>query len=97
MTVNDKSNELEQVSDTKNETHKLYGAPLSLYTAKARSYLIFKQIPFEEIFSSMKVYKKIIVPKTGVRFIPVVKTPEGEFLQDTSHIIDTLEQRHPHR
>ncbi|MFT4937733.1 MAG: glutathione S-transferase [Paraglaciecola sp.] len=77
--------------------HLLYGAPLSLYTGKARSYLTFKQIPFEEVFSSLSVYKKIIVPKTGVRFIPVVKTPQDEFLQDTSSIIDTLEQRHPHR
>jgi glutathione S-transferase len=80
-----------------NASYTLYGAPLSLYTSKARAYLIYKQVPYEEVFSSMKVYKNIIIPNTGLRFIPVVKTQQDEYLQDTSHIIDTLEQRHPQR
>ncbi|MDO6709090.1 glutathione S-transferase N-terminal domain-containing protein [Aliiglaciecola sp. 2_MG-2023] len=71
----------------------LYGAQMSLYTGKARAYLTYKKIPFREVFSSVKVYKSIIEPKTGVRFIPVVETPEGEFIQDTVHIIDELEKR----
>jgi glutathione S-transferase len=77
--------------------YTLYGAPMSLYTGKARAYLIFKNLPYSEVFSSLKIYKSIIVPKTGVRFVPVLKTPENEYLQDTSNIIDTLEQRHPQR
>lgn len=77
--------------------YTLYGAPMSLYTGKARAYLIFKNLPYTEVFSSLKIYKSIIVPKTGVRFVPVLKTPENEYLQDTSNIIDTLEQRHPQR
>lgn len=77
------------------KNYTLYGAPLSLYTGKVRAYLKFKKIPFEEVFSSLKVYKKIIVPQTGVRFIPVVETPAGEFLQDTAAIIDRLEQDFP--
>jgi glutathione S-transferase len=75
--------------------YTLYGAPMSLYTGKARAYLMFKNLPYIEVFSSLKVYKTIIVPKTGVRFVPVVQTPENEYLQDTAQIIDTLEQRHP--
>lgn len=78
-------------------SYTLYGAPLSLYTGKARAYLIYKQVPYEEVFSSMSVYKSIIIPNTGVRFVPVVKTEQDEYLQDTSHIIDTLEQRHSQR
>ncbi|GAB5380464.1 MAG: hypothetical protein Alis3KO_26040 [Aliiglaciecola sp.] len=79
------------------ENYKLYGAPLSLYTGKARAYLKFKQLPYEEVFSSIKVYKNIIVPNTGVRFIPVVETPNNEFIQDTTVIMETLEDRHPER
>ena len=75
--------------------YKLYGAPFSLYTGKARAYLINKRLPYEEVFSSLKVYKKIIIPHTGVRFIPIVKTPQDEYIQDTSVIIDTIEKRHP--
>lgn len=77
--------------------YTLYGAPLSLYTGKIRAYLRYKQIPFSEVFSSRAVYKHIIIPNTGVRFIPVVKTPNSEFLQDTSAIIDVLEAQFPAR
>ncbi|MFT6285249.1 MAG: glutathione S-transferase [Arenicella sp.] len=77
--------------------YTLYGAPMSLYTGKARAYLIFKGLHYTEVFSSLKVYKNIIVPNTGVRFVPVLKTPENEYLQDTAQIIDTLERRHPER
>lgn len=75
----------------------LYGAPMSLYTGKIRAYLTYKQLPFKEVFSSLRVYKHVIVPNTGVRFVPVLATPAGEYLQDTAHIIDTLEQQHPER
>ncbi|MCV6628194.1 MAG: glutathione S-transferase [Cellvibrionaceae bacterium] len=71
----------------------LYGAPASYYTGKVRAYLSYKHIPYCEQISSMGVYKKIILPKTGVGMIPVVKTPEDEYWQDSSLIIDQFEQR----
>lgn len=80
-----------------NKKYTLYGAPLSLYTGKARAYLLYKNKPFEEVFSSLKIYKEIIIPNTGVRFIPVVKTPSGEYLQDTATIIEHMEAAHPER
>jgi glutathione S-transferase len=79
------------------DQYKLYGAELSLYTGKVRAYLRFKKIPFIEIFSSRRIYRDVIEPKTGVRFIPVVETPGGEFIQDTSVIMDTLETAFPDR
>jgi len=79
------------------DQYTLYGSPASLYTGKVRAYLNYKNIPYKEVMSSLRVYKKIIIPKTGVRFIPVVATPKGEFLQDSSHIIDSLEARFPKR
>ena len=75
--------------------YKMYGADFSLYSGKVRSYLIKKNIPYEEVLSTLKVYKKFIVPRTGVRYIPVVQTPEDEVFQDTSVIIDELEKRFP--
>lgn len=72
----------------------LYGTEFSLYTGKARAYLRYKKIPYDEVLSTMGVYKKIIIPKTGVRFIPVVKTPDNEYLQDTTNIIDHIESKH---
>jgi glutathione S-transferase len=77
------------------DKYTLYGTEFSLYTGKTRAYLRYKQIPFDEVLASIKVYKKIILPKTGVRFIPVLKTPDGNYIQDTSVIIDTLESEFP--
>ena len=77
--------------------YTLFGAKISLYTGKIRSYLVYKGIDFEEITASLKVYKRVIVPNTGVRFIPVVKTPSGQYLQDSAVIIDRLELALPQR
>lgn len=77
--------------------YTLYGSRISLYTGKLRSYLTYKEIPYEEVLSSMAVYKRIILPQIGVRIIPVIKTPENEYLQDTTVIIDELESRFPDR
>ena len=74
--------------------YRLYGAELSLYSGKVRSYLRKKGLAFDEIAASLKIYKKLIVPKTGVSYIPVVETPSGEFLQDTSIIIESIEAQH---
>ena len=79
------------------DSFTLYGTEFSLYTGKARAYLRYKGIPFRERLSTVGVYKKIIVPKTGVRFIPVLESPSGEFVQDTTEIIDFLEARFPQR
>lgn len=73
----------------------LYGAEVSLYTGKARAYLRYKGIPFEERQSTRKVYREIIVPRVGRPIIPVVITPEDETLQDTTVILDALEERFP--
>ena len=75
----------------------LYGAEFSLYSGKARAYLRYKKIAFDEVLSTMAVYRKIIMPQTGVKFIPVVKTPDNRYLQDTTNIIDQLELMHPSR
>lgn len=73
----------------------MYGAEFSLYSGKVRSYLRKKGIPYIEHLSDIKTYKEFIVPRTGVRFIPVVQTPENRVIQDTTNIIDTLEKKFP--
>lgn len=77
------------------DRYKLYGVDFSLYSGKARSYLNKKGIPFDEILPTIRVYKKFIVPRTGVRYIPVLQTPDDQVFQDTTVIIDELEKRFP--
>jgi glutathione S-transferase len=76
-------------------TLRLYGAEISYFSAKVRAYLRWKGLPFEEVSANRTVYQQIIIPHIGFPVIPVVHTPEGEWLQDTTDIIDALEARHP--
>src|SRR5262249_51236634 len=86
-------------SATASETHAVshyifYAWPISLYSGKARAYLRYKAIPHVE--KPVRVWTfKTIKRKTGATVMPVVVTPEGEWLQDTSYIMDRLEERFP--
>lgn len=75
--------------------YTLWGTPHSLFTGKARSYLIKKQVPFDERMASDPRFLGEVVASVGHMVIPVVETPEGELIQDTSAIIDHCEARFP--
>lgn len=71
--------------------YTLFGAQVSYFTGKARAFLQYSGLPFEEKLATREVYQQIIVPKIGWPVIPVIVTPEGDALQDTSDIIDALD------
>jgi glutathione S-transferase len=75
--------------------YRYYAAEISYFSGKARPALRFKDIPFEEIAPTPEIFRQVILPRTGLAFIPVLETPDGEILQDTSFILDELERRHP--
>jgi glutathione S-transferase len=68
---------------------------VSPYTQKTSAYLKYKNIPHTDrapnIFELMHSTPK----RVGKAIMPTLQTPEGEWLQDSTHIIDTLEQRYP--
>ena len=71
----------------------LYGAPHSAFTAKARSYLIKQGIPFEERAFGHPRFMSDVISVTQRLMIPVLETDDGLFVQDTSDILDCLDQR----
>ena len=75
--------------------YKLYAAPLSLYSGKARGYLRWKNIPYVEVPCSVSVYEKELVPRVGYPIVPVIVTPDDKTVQDTTDIIDYLEAHEP--
>ncbi len=77
------------------QPYLFYAAEASYFSGKVRPFFRYKAIPFEEIAPTPLVYRDIIVPRTGLRFIPVVVTPDDRTLQDTSEILDELERRFP--
>ena len=78
-----------------NETYTLYGSYASYYTAKVRSYLRKKAIPFVERLPSDPVFRSQVRPASGSHRIPQLQTPTGEVLQDSITIVDFLEARFP--
>ena len=73
-------------------TYTLYGAPVSLYTGKARSYLRTQGIDFVEVAPGSERYLDHIVPIVGRWIIPCLETPDGEIVQDGADIIDHFEK-----
>jgi len=77
--------------------YKLYGTPGSLYTGKARSYLIKQGIAFENRAAGETRFRAEIVPQTGRWIIPVLEAEDGSLVQDGSEIIAHFEGKGPTR
>jgi glutathione S-transferase len=70
----------------------LYGSSLSLYTGRARSYLIKAGIPYEETLPNSQHFQANVLPRMGQRSsIPVIETEAGEVVRDGAAIIDYYE------
>jgi len=65
----------------------------SLYTGKARAYLIKQDIEYLEVVPGSQRFLKEIVPKIGRMIIPTIETPDGEIIQDSTEIIDYFEKK----
>lgn len=68
-----------------------HAADVSYFSGKVRPALPHKALWYREVAPDYKQIRE----RTGMTFIPVLMTPEGEGWQDTSTILDRLEERHP--
>jgi len=69
----------------------LYGWHLSYFAGKARCYLHYKGIPFVDRDVDLFTLTQRIKRKTGEVVMPVLRTPQNEWIQDSSEIIDRME------
>lgn len=76
-------------------TYTLWGGALSLYTGKVRSYLIKAGIPYREYYTVHPEYRERVLPIVRLGVAPILETPDGQTIQDTTDIIECLEERHP--
>jgi glutathione S-transferase len=72
----------------------LYAMTHSLYSGRARSYLIKHQIPFQELSTGHESFKAEVLPKGKLPTIPTLVTPEGEVIRDGAAIIEHFEAAH---
>ena len=77
--------------------YTLYGWHLSYFTGKVRSYLLHKGIAFIDQQVNLFTLMWTIKRQTGAVVMPVLRTPQGAWVQDSSVIIDQLEAAHPQR
>ena len=70
---------------------RLYAMTHSLYSGRARSYLIKQGISFEELSTGHESFKADVLPKGKLPTIPTLVTPEGEVIRDGAAIIEHFE------
>ena len=68
--------------------YTLYGWHLSYFTGKVLCYLRYKQAPFVLQPVNLYTLTQRIKRETGAVVMPVMLTPQGEWIQDSSVIID---------
>ena len=80
--------------DEKTMTYKIFGAELSPYSIKVRSYFRYKGIPHEwtpRNADNMEEFQRF----ARLPLVPMVVMPEETGLQDSTPIIDEMETRFP--
>lgn len=73
----------------------LYASPSSYYSAKVRAYLNWKSLDFDEVQATPDIMQTVIIPAIGRPIIPVLRLPDGTFVQDTFDIIQNVEGQFP--
>ncbi len=73
------------------DLHRLYALSHSLYSGRARAYLIKQRIAFQERSTGHESFKAEVLPKAKLATIPTLVTPAGEVIRDGAAIIEHFE------
>ena len=76
------------------DRYRIFGAELSPYSVKVRSYFRYKQIPHEWISRSAATQEEF-QKYAKLPLIPLVVTPDGQGMQDSTPIIEAIEAKFP--
>ncbi|MFN3214815.1 MAG: glutathione S-transferase C-terminal domain-containing protein [Henriciella sp.] len=73
--------------------YTLYGMAASLYTGKVRAYMRRNHVPFREEKAGSARFNSLVAETFGRWIIPVIETPDGEYVQDGTDILDHFENQ----
>jgi len=76
------------------DTYRIFGNELSPYSVKVRSYFRYKRIPHEWIVRNPSVEAEF-QQYAKLPLIPLVVTPDGKGIQDSTPILEHFEARYP--
>ncbi len=71
--------------------HTLYGTPMSLYTGKARSYLIKNALPYREVTPATIHFAGHVAERAGRGTMPTIETADGVVVRDGAAIVEHFE------
>jgi glutathione S-transferase len=75
-------------------TYRIFGSELSPYSVKVRSYFRYRGLPHEWILRSPAVQAEF-QKYAKLPLVPLVVTPDGEGIQDSTPIIERFEAKEP--
>ena len=73
----------------------MYLADMSYFSGKMEAYLRYKEIPYERRHATSRTMLKEVLPATGLMKVPVIRLADGQWLKDTTPMIDWLEAQYP--
>jgi len=73
----------------------IYLADMSYFSGKMEAYLRYKGIPFERVEATDRILLEEVYENTGMMKVPVIKTPDGQWLKDTTPMIAWFEAHYP--
>lgn len=74
--------------------YRIFGLELSPYSVKVRSYFRYKRIPHQWIVRDQNATAEF-QRYAKLPLVPLVVTPEGEAMQDSTPILEAMERRFP--
>lgn len=80
--------------------YRLFSWEHSYFSGKVRAYLRYKQRAgdlepgYEDILATPELIQGLLLPRSGSGAVPQLETPDGQWIQDSSEILDVLEARH---
>jgi len=77
-------------------SHTLYGTPSSLYTGKARSYLIKNGLPYREVTPATIRFEQNVLPRAKLRMMPTIETSDAIVIRGGAAIVEHFESRAGH-
>ncbi len=72
-----------------------YVANMSYFSGKLEAYLRYKEIPFRRRVVDVKVMRDEVLPASGLMKVPVIRLANGQWLKDTTPMIEWLESQYP--
>jgi glutathione S-transferase len=83
------------LSASEKDHYRLWCDPNSPYSCKLRTYMNFKEIPYKRQRINFQTYFVDIPKKVGMNIMPVLIDNHDTVLQDTTPIMEYLEEKHP--